>query len=93
VIELLSRVLEHLVSGEIMQMTGEPEARCSFDYYVKKTYNKTASLIANSCKSIAILAGQPPEVAVLAYDYGRHLVRIENAAILFSDSMTVDDIC
>lgn len=30
--------------------------------------------MANSCKSIAVLAGQPQEVALLAFDYGRHLV-------------------
>lgn len=29
--------------------------------------------MANSCKSIAVLAGQPEEVANRAFDYGRHL--------------------
>lgn len=43
---------------------------------MQKTYYKTASLIANSCKAIALLAGQTTEVATLAYDYGRNLVRI-----------------
>lgn len=41
---------------------------------MQKTFYKTASLMANSCKSIAVLAGQPQEVALLAFDYGRHLV-------------------
>lgn len=49
---------------------------CSMEYYMQKTYYKTASLIANSCKAIALLAGQTTEVATLAYDYGRNLVRI-----------------
>ena len=44
------------------------------DYYLQKTYFKTASLIANSCKCIALLADQPREVATHAFDYGRHLV-------------------
>lgn len=46
----------------------------SMDYYMQKTFYKTASLMANSCKAIAVLAGQPQEVSRLAFDYGRHLV-------------------
>ncbi|RZC44448.1 hypothetical protein C5167_037393 [Papaver somniferum] len=73
VVTLLSTVLEHLVTGEIMQMSGTSEQRCSMDQYMKKTFYKTASLIANSCKAIAFLADQETEVAMLAYDYGRNL--------------------
>jgi geranylgeranyl pyrophosphate synthase len=46
----------------------------SMDYYMQKTFYKTASLMANSCKSIAVVGGQPQEVALHAFDYGRHLV-------------------
>ncbi|KAI3915467.1 hypothetical protein MKW92_023549 [Papaver armeniacum] len=71
---LFSMVVEHLVTGEIMQMNSTSEQQCSMDQYMRKTYYKTASLIANSCKSVAILAtGQENEVAMLAYDYGRNL--------------------
>ncbi|KAI3918027.1 hypothetical protein MKW92_053779 [Papaver armeniacum] len=71
---LFSMVVEHLVTGEIMQMKSTSEQQCSMDQYMRKTYYKTASLIANSCKSVAILAtGQENEVAMLAYDYGRNL--------------------
>lgn len=45
------------------------------EYYLQKTYYKTASLISNSCKAVAILAGHTAEVSVLAYEYGRNLVR------------------
>ncbi|TVU43165.1 hypothetical protein EJB05_09610 [Eragrostis curvula] len=38
-----------------------------------KTYNKTAALISNSCKAIAVLAGQTTEVQALAYQYGKYL--------------------
>ncbi|GLT61221.1 hypothetical protein SLA2020_339430 [Shorea laevis] len=41
---------------------------------MQKTYYKTASLIANSCKAIALLAGQTTEVAMLPYEYGKNLV-------------------
>lgn len=44
------------------------------DYYLQKTYYKTASLISSSCKAIALLAGHTAEVSKLAYDYGRNLV-------------------
>ncbi|MCL7023117.1 hypothetical protein MKW94_014896 [Papaver nudicaule] len=73
VFSLMSAAIEHLVAGEIMQMTSTSEDLFSMDQYMRKTYYKTASLIANSCKSIAILAGQTTEVAMLAYDYGRNL--------------------
>ncbi|KAK1309163.1 hypothetical protein QJS10_CPA09g00648 [Acorus calamus] len=73
VVTLLATVVEHLVTGETMQMTTSVEQRCSMEYYLQKTYYKTASLISNSCKAIALLAGQTAEVSVLAYDYGRNL--------------------
>jgi geranyl diphosphate synthase len=73
VIALMSQVLEHLVAGEILQMTAGPEDAGSMDHYMRKTYYKTASLVANSCKSVAVLAGCSPEEATAAWDYGRHL--------------------
>lgn len=45
------------------------------DYYMQKTFYKSASLISNSCKAIALLAGQSAQVAMLASEYGRNLVR------------------
>ncbi|KAL9275860.1 Solanesyl diphosphate synthase 3, chloroplastic/mitochondrial-like protein [Drosera capensis] len=73
VVSLLAKVVEHLVTGETMQMTSTSEERCCMEYYMQKTYFKTASLISNSCKAIALLAGQTTEVATLAYDYGKNL--------------------
>ncbi|OIV93782.1 hypothetical protein TanjilG_07685 [Lupinus angustifolius] len=73
VVSLLAKVVEHLVTGETMQMTTTSDQRCSMDYYMQKTYYKTASLISNSCKAIAILAGQTTEVAMLAFEYGKNL--------------------
>ncbi|CAN6834669.1 unnamed protein product [Brassica oleracea] len=45
----------------------------SMDYYMQETYYKTASLISNSCKAIALLAGQSAEVSMLAFEYGKNL--------------------
>ncbi|XP_010540598.1 PREDICTED: solanesyl diphosphate synthase 3, chloroplastic/mitochondrial-like [Tarenaya hassleriana] len=73
VVSLIATVVEHLVTGETMQMTSTSEQRHSMNYYMQKTYYKTASLISNSCKSIAILAGQTTEVAMLAFEYGKNL--------------------
>ncbi|KAK3194260.1 hypothetical protein Dsin_025570 [Dipteronia sinensis] len=73
VVSLLATVVEHLVTGETMQMTTTSAQRCSLEYYMQKTYYKTASLISNSCKAIALLAGQTSEVAMLAFEYGKNL--------------------
>lgn len=62
------QVLEHLVSGEIMQMTSTPEQLTDVEHYLTKTFNKTASLMANSAKARvpAICAcGCPKPVAVV----------------------------
>ncbi|KAK9092879.1 hypothetical protein Syun_027790 [Stephania yunnanensis] len=71
VVSLLAKVVEHLVTG------------CGMEYYLRKTYYKTTSLISNICKAIAILLGQTAEVSMLAYDYGKNL-GIVTAPILFA---------
>lgn len=73
IVELLSRVLEHLVSGEVMQMSASPEQLTSMSYYLDKTFYKTASLMANSARAVAILGDQQPAVCDAAWQYGRHL--------------------
>ncbi|KAK6268449.1 hypothetical protein QUC31_012609 [Theobroma cacao] len=73
VVSLLVTAIENLVTGETMQMAATIEQRCSMEYYLQKTYYKTASLISNSCKAIALLTGQTPGVAKLAFEYGKNL--------------------
>ncbi|XP_023639436.1 solanesyl diphosphate synthase 3, chloroplastic/mitochondrial isoform X2 [Capsella rubella] len=73
VVALLATAVEHLVTGETMEITSTTEQRYSMDYYMQKTYYKTASLISNSCKAVAVLTGQTAEVAVLAFEYGKNL--------------------
>ncbi|XP_038991016.1 solanesyl diphosphate synthase 3, chloroplastic/mitochondrial-like, partial [Hibiscus syriacus] len=41
--------------------------------YMQKTYHKTASLVSNSCKAMALLSNQAPEVAMLTFEYGKNL--------------------
>lgn len=48
-----------------------------FDAYIAKTFFKTASLVANSCRAVTMLAAHPRHVADAAYQYG------ENVGIAF----------
>lgn len=78
VVELLSTVIEHLVKGEVMQMqtalrSGEAASQAAFDLYLRKTYYKTGSLMANSCRAIAMLGCYPDAVCDAAFKYGMHL--------------------
>ncbi|KAM0867252.1 hypothetical protein ACQ4PT_042103 [Festuca glaucescens] len=73
VVSLMATAVEHLVTGETMQISTSREQRRSMEYYLQKTYYKTASLISNSCKAVAILAGHTADVSLLAYEYGRNL--------------------
>jgi geranyl diphosphate synthase len=75
VVMLLSTVIEDLVTGEVMQSSAKPDELLSFDHYLEKTHFKTASLIANSCRAVAMLGG--PDGGAPAADaacaYGRNL--------------------
>jgi len=39
--------------GEFMQLGSKEEETERFNHYLKKTYKKTASLMANSCKAVS----------------------------------------
>ncbi|KAK9369620.1 isoprenoid synthase domain-containing protein [Lipomyces kononenkoae] len=81
VTELISTVIANLVEGEVMQLKNTaPEdavtgvaTPATFDYYLEKTYLKTASLISKSCRSAAVLAGARDDIIESAYQYGRNL--------------------
>lgn len=78
VIELLSTTIANLVEGEFMQLKNSiienPEAnRATFEYYLHKTYLKTASLMSKSCRATAVLAGVNDEVVEACYQFGRNL--------------------
>jgi geranyl diphosphate synthase len=73
VILLMSQVLENLVAGEVAQMVAAPAEAASLEFYLHKSFLKTASLVSNSCRSAAVLAGGGGAAAEAAADYGRHL--------------------
>ncbi|KAG0017404.1 coq1 putative hexaprenyl diphosphate synthase [Entomortierella chlamydospora] len=70
VTELISTVIANLVEGEFMQLrNGQVEngknsrgKMTTFEYYMEKTYMKTASLISKSCRSSAVLGGASDEL-------------------------------
>ncbi|WVQ84514.1 hypothetical protein IAT38_006668 [Cryptococcus sp. DSM 104549] len=84
VVELLATVIANLVEGEVMQLraTSEPETeptKKGFEEYMRKTYLKTASLMAKSARAAVILGGcgavgkEGEWVKDVAYGYGRNL--------------------
>jgi len=76
-VELLSTVIEHLVKGEVMQMRPPPSrggaSRAAFDAYLRKSYYKTGSLMANSCRAVGLLGSYPDAVCDAAFRYGLHV--------------------
>ena len=80
VVELLATVIANLVEGEFMQLknTASDEAKpvwseSTLEYYLQKTYLKTASLISKSCRAAALLGGADNASVDAAYLYGKNL--------------------
>jgi len=73
VVKLLSQVIMDLAEGEMQQGLNRFSTNLTIDEYVQKSYYKTASLIANSCKSAAVLSESSADLAEHLYSYGRHI--------------------
>ncbi len=76
VLRVLAQVLEDLVTGEFQQLQNKDDESERFQLYLRKTFNKTASLIAYSCKANAILsssAEDEDELAAKGFEYGRNV--------------------
>ena len=86
VVELISSVIANLVEGEILQMNKVAQQSAglvgasyvggdSWNIYLKKTYLKTASLMAKGARGAVVLGGaREGEVwKEVAYAYGRNL--------------------
>lgn len=79
VLIVLSQVLADLVQGEFQQLKSEEDSQKRLDLYKAKTFNKTASLIAYSCKANALLSSKmlPSNEANLnaeaAFQYGKNV--------------------
>ncbi len=89
VVELISTVISNLVEGEVMQVREVENAKNvpqnaamevdRWTQYLRKTYYKTASLMAKSIRSAVVLGGARPGVQQderlkdIAYAYGRNI--------------------
>ncbi|XP_053268947.1 decaprenyl-diphosphate synthase subunit 1 [Pleuronectes platessa] len=73
VVKVLSQVIEDLVRGEFMQLGSKENENERFKHYLEKTFKKTASLIANSCKAVSILVNPDPDVHEIAFQFGKNV--------------------
>jgi len=73
VVVILSQVLADLVQGEFMQLQNKDDESERFEHYLSKSFNKTASLMAYSCRANALLAGVEMHLVDQAFQYGRNI--------------------
>lgn len=73
ILVVLSHILLDLVRGEFMQMSNKPGENKRFDHYISKSFKKTASLIAYTCKAVTLLSGASEAEQESAFEYGRNL--------------------
>ncbi|KAI8327860.1 isoprenoid synthase domain-containing protein [Chlamydoabsidia padenii] len=83
--EIMATCIANLVEGEFMQLKNTSSSSSSssssnddkhdstFNHYMNKTYMKTGSLIAQSCKAAAVLSGCNDHAKTLAFEFGRNL--------------------
>jgi geranylgeranyl pyrophosphate synthase len=60
---------------QVLQMRPHADGASAraFEYYVLKTYYKTGSLMANSCRAAALLGGHSPAAQAGAHEYGKRV--------------------
>ena len=73
IVEIFAVVLENLCSGEIRQVEQKYNTETTWDYYLMKTYNKTASLFEASAESINELFELSEQEQKAIATYGRNL--------------------
>jgi hexaprenyl-diphosphate synthase len=61
------------VNPNLNQITHEDNVNAAFEYYLHKTYLKTASLMSKSSRSTAILAACDENIIENCYQFGRNL--------------------
>lgn len=79
VIKLISQVIADFASGEISQQEYQFDTELTLQQYLDKSFYKTATLIAASCKSAAAFSNVSVEVSSLSLHLSRCWV---NAAVL-----------
>ncbi len=72
VVKLLSKVIKDFAEGEIRQSLTAFDVNLSLTDYLEKSFYKTASLMAGSCKAAAVLSDCPAEECEQFYNFGKH---------------------
>ena len=73
VIKLISQVIADFADGEIGQQARAFDTTLTIPEYMDKSFYKTATLIAASCKSAAVFSDMGVDVKNAMFEYGRHL--------------------
>nr|YP_009774069.1 prenyl transferase [Caulacanthus okamurae]QIZ74686.1 prenyl transferase [Caulacanthus okamurae] len=73
VVKTISKVITDFAEGEIRQGTNNFNVKISIDDYIEKSFYKTASLIAASCKGAVMLNCKSKKTQNNFYQYGKHL--------------------
>lgn len=73
VVSVVSQIIEDLVRGEFMQLGSKEKEEERFFHYINKSFKKTGSLMANSCRAVAILGQCDNATIQIAYEYGRNI--------------------
>nr|YP_009314952.1 Prenyl transferase [Scinaia undulata]SCW23407.1 Prenyl transferase [Scinaia undulata] len=73
VVKTISKVITDFAEGEVRQGMIRFNFSISMDEYIEKSFYKTASLIAASCKGSAMLSAVIEEKQNQCYLYGKHL--------------------
>merc|ERR1719481_2051367 len=73
VVIILSQVLADLVQGEFQQLENKDDESERFEHYLSKSFNKTASLMAYSCRANAVISGVDSSQVEQAFQYGRNI--------------------
>lgn len=72
VVQSMATSLANLVHGEFMQLDVPPGKQYDLSYYLEKSFRKTASLMAESCRSIGLLANVSLEIQQALFDFGKY---------------------
>ena len=73
VVKIISKIITDFAEGEVQQASTNFDTSISMHNYINKSFHKTASLIAYSCKAATILNHADIHTQTQIYNYGKHL--------------------
>jgi all-trans-nonaprenyl-diphosphate synthase len=73
VVKIISKIITDFAEGEVQQALTNFDTSTSISNYLNKSFQKTASLIASSCKASAILSNANAYTQNQLYRYGKHI--------------------